>query len=251
METTDILDIHTHRPMYQHYGIVNYSPWEIPQTFCLPEKVDVEKTPWSSISAMINSFLPECSFDQAFHLQEGCFYSDGVHPWELTERNANQQLTILRRLLERKRLVAVGEAGLDKLAPAPMELQLKVFREQVSLSEQYELPLIVHCVKAMEELLAVQKEYCPRQPWIWHGFRGKPIQAVQLLKKGFYLSFGRDYDEDTMRIVPGSRLFLETDNEGMAQIGEFLHRAAYVREEDVEALRKTIKENIQKVFFKG
>ena len=70
-----------------------------------------------------------------------------------------------------------------------MELQLAVFKEQVKLSEKLGLPLIIHCVKAMEELLGV-KESRPQITLIWHGFRGKPEQAVQLLKKGFYLSLG-------------------------------------------------------------
>ena len=59
------------------------------------------------------------------------------------------------------------------MAKAPMELQLAVFKEQVKLSEKLGLPLIIHCVKAMDELLAVKKEFRPQQAWIWHGFRGK------------------------------------------------------------------------------
>ena len=94
-----------------------------------------------------------------------------------------------------------------------MELQLTVFKAQVRLSEEYGLPLIIHCVKAMDELLGSEKEFRPQQAWIWHGFRGKPEQAMQLLKKGFYLSFGEYYPDETMQIVPDERLFLETDEQ--------------------------------------
>ena len=131
-----------------------------------------------------------------------------------------------------------------------MELQLTVFKAQVRLSEEYGLPLIIHCVKAMDELLAVKKEFRPQQAWIWHGFRGKPEQAVQLLKKGFYLSFGEHYPDETMQTVPDERLFLETDNSSL-DIEDILCQAARVRGVEVEALCEVIRRNIQNVFFKA
>ena len=160
---TDILDIHTHKQEVDTQGksIINYplladSPLYMP----LAENVEVA-------------------------VGRGSYYSIGIHPWEVRESNVSQQLSFLQQQLQRKQFVAVGEAGLDKLAKAPMELQLAVFKEQVKLSEKLGLPLIIHCVKAMEELLGVKKESRPQQPWIWHGFRGKPEQAVQLLKRAF------------------------------------------------------------------
>ena len=183
-------------------------------------------------------------------LQEGYYYSVGIHPWELTEHNAGQLLDYLKQQLRKKQFVAVGEAGLDKLAVASMELQLTVFKAQVRLSEEYGLPLIIHCVKAMDELLAVKKEFRPQQAWIWHGFRGKTEQAMQLLKKGFYLSFGEHYPDETMQTVPDERLFLETDNSSL-DIEDILCRAAKVRGVEVEVLRETIRRNIQNVFFRA
>lgn len=183
-------------------------------------------------------------------VDNGYYCSVGIHPWELTEHNAGRLLDYLERWLHRKRLVAVGEAGLDKLAAAPIELQLAVFKEQVKLSEKCGLPLIIHCVKAMDELLAVKKEFHPQQAWIWHGFRGKPEQATQLLKKGFYLSFGEYYSDETMRTVPDERLFLETDNSSL-DIEDILCGVAKVRGVEMEALREVIRRNIQNVFFKA
>ena len=182
-------------------------------------------------------------------LCEGYFYSAGIHPWDLTEFDTERRLECLREQLAEKQLVAVGEAGLDKLAAAPMQLQVAVFKEQVELSEKYRLPLIIHCVKAMEELLAVKKEFRPVQPWIWHGFRGKPQQARQLMENGMYLSFGEHYPEQTVRTMPVDRMFLETDDSPV-DIEEVLHRVARTRGTDVEELRQAIRENIQKVFFR-
>ncbi len=223
---TDILDIHTHKQEIDSQGksIINY-PLLADSPLYIPLAGDVE-------------------------VDRGYYYSVGIHPWELTEHNAGQLLDYLKQQLRRKQLVAVGEAGLDKLAVAPIEFQLAVFKEQVKLSEKCGLPLIIHCVKAMDELLAVKKEFRPQQAWIWHGFRRKPEQAMQLLKKGFYLSFGEHYSDETMRTVPDERLFLETDNSSL-DIEDILCRAAKVRGVEVEALRETIRRNIQNVFFRA
>lgn len=217
----NILDIHTHQPATASGG-----------------------------KAIINYRVPA---DSALYVPQGIeggevFYSVGIHPWDLTESNVERQLDLLRQLLAKEPFVALGEAGLDKLAEAPMDLQMETFEKQVELSEEYKLPLIIHCVKAVDELLAVKKEYRPVQPWIWHGFRGKPQQAEQLLQKEFYLSFGAHYPDETMRVVPADRLFLETDD-SLVDIEELLRCAARVRGVEVEALRTAVHKNIQKVFF--
>lgn len=226
-KTDNILDIHTHQSESASQGkaIINFqlltdSPLNIP----LAESADV--------------------------VESGGFYSAGIHPWELTECNAEHQLRLLNELIAKKKFVAVGEAGLDKLAATSIEFQITIFTAQVKLSEKHELPLIIHCVKAMEELLAVRKEVKPVQPWIWHGFRGKAEQAKQLVKQGFYLSFGEYYDEAAMASIPADRLFLETDD-ARTDIESILQRAAKVRGSDVDILHHTIHENVQKVFFKG
>lgn len=93
------------------------------------------------------------------------------------------------------RVVAVGEAGLDKLCDVPLPLQQEAFQAAIELSEKYRFPLLIHAVKATVELLVFQKKHRPTQPWIIHGFRGKKELAEDLLRHGFYLSFGKKYQE--------------------------------------------------------
>lgn len=211
-----ILDIHTHRQEAVSEGksIINYR------------------------------LLEDSSF------QEGCYYSAGIHPWKLTVANFDRQLDFLIKQLPNKQIIAIGETGLDKLTEASIALQTLAFVMQIQLSEIYGLPLIIHCVKAIDQLLATKKEFQPKQPWIWHGFRGKPEQVTQLLKQGFYLSLGEHYPDETMKLIPDDRLFLETD-ESSLDIEDILCRAAKVRGVEVEVLRKTIRGNIQNVFFKA
>lgn len=182
--------------------------------------------------------------------QEGRYYSIGIHPWELTAANYDLLLDFMLDRLPSRQVVAIGEAGLDRLVETSMAIQQLAFVMQVQLSETYGLPLIIHCVKAADQLLAVKKQLKPRQPWIWHGFRGKPEQAAQLLKHGFYLSLGERYPDETMKLIPDDRLFLETDESSLT-IEDILQRAAGVRGVGVEVLRDTVRGNIQNVFFKS
>jgi TatD DNase family protein len=143
-------------------------------------------------------------------------YSFGIHPWFLNEENYLQHLEITRKMANSPLVIAIGEAGFDKLKGPSFELQRKVFRMQVELSESLKKPLIIHCVRAWEKLLSVHKEMRPEMPWMVHGFRGKIKLAEQLLSKGFYLSLWFEFvlrpeSSDLIRALPQNRIFLETD----------------------------------------
>ena len=142
----------------------------------------------------------------------------------------------LEELVRHPQVLAVGEAGLDKLADAPMDLQVEVFRCQACLAEEVGKPLVIHLVR-------------PSNPWIIHGFRGKAALAEEYLKHGFYLSFGEKYQEVALCRVPADRLFIETD-ESEVSIGELYARAAEVRGISPEELGETLRRNVCKVFFK-
>lgn len=136
--------------------------------------------------------------------------SCGIHPWYIYD--ADEQMSVLRDLVSSPDVVAIGEAGLDKMANIPLEEQKSVFMRQVNLSEEVGKPLIIHCVKAWAELIACRKEASPSQPWIIHGFRGNGELAAQLVRQGFYLSFGVYFQASAVRAAwPGS-LFAETDD---------------------------------------
>jgi len=146
----------------------------------------------------------------------GVAYTFGIHPWFLNENNFNQQLKSVRRIAGSPGILAIGEAGFDKLRGPSIVLQRKVFEEQIILSEDLKKPVIIHCVRAWEELLSVQKKLKPRMKWLIHGFRGNVELATQLLSKGMYLSFWFDFvlrpnAGTLLRQLPLDRIFLETD----------------------------------------
>ncbi len=113
------------------------------------------------------------------------FISVSLHPWYLTEENIQSQIDWLVQTIQSdSRVVALGEAGLDKVCETPFDLQIQAFRKAIELSETYHLPLVIHSVKVTAELFALHKEYHPAQAWIIHGFRGKKELATDLLRHG-------------------------------------------------------------------
>ncbi len=141
-------------------------------------------------------------------LIDGYTYSVGVHPWNA----AKFDLKALQEAASSPLVAAIGETGLDALRGPSLDVQEAVFRRHVELSERLGLPLIIHCVKAFDRLVAIRKEIKPSQTWIIHGFRGKPQQARQLLDAGFHLSLGPRFNPDSARIIPADRLHIETDD---------------------------------------
>lgn len=150
----------------------------------------------------------------AFTPQQGHFYSIGLHPWDIHDDWRTQMAKLLIMALH-PQVTMIGETGLDKKnGSAPLELQMEVFREHIHLSELIHKPLIIHCVKAIDELLAIRKEMKATQPWVLHGFRGGVEQWKQLTRLGLYTSIGQRYDEALIKTIPLTHLLLESDDTG-------------------------------------
>lgn len=169
------------------------------------------------------------------------YRSYGIHPCRI-EGDGEAQWSALLRCVGQPECVAIGEAGLDRLSPIAMSLQTTLFERQAVLAEQWRKPLIVHCVKAWEELLACRKRLRPEQPWVIHGFRAKEPLARQLLRQGLYLSFGRYFHPEAARAAWPDRLLLETD-EAAERISLVYERMAAALGEDQKALRDQIGRN--------
>lgn len=142
---------------------------------------------------------------------EGLYYSVGIHPWN-TEGVTEHDLERLAAAAAHPQVLAVGEAGFDKLRGGTHSVQLSVMMRHIELSEQLRKPLVIHCVKCIDDLLALRRAFSPVQPWIWHGFRGNATMARTLLRQGFYLSAGQYFNADAVAAVPAEKLLVETDD---------------------------------------
>jgi TatD DNase family protein len=148
-------------------------------------------------------------------------FTAGIHPWHLNENNREVLLGYIRKVADSPNLIAFGEAGFDKLRGPSMELQRLTFEEQVKIADENRKPLVIHCVRAWDELLAAHKNLKPLTPWLVHGFRGKKELAFQLINRGMYLSFWFDFvlrpeSAELLKSLPTYRIFLETDGAGIS-----------------------------------
>lgn len=182
---------------------------------------------------------------------EAPYRSYGLHPRYLPEADLSPALAWLNDRLPGA--VAVGEAGLDKLCNTPWERQVEAFNRCIEAAAQYNLPIIIHCVRAYDEVLAQLKKHAFKQPVIFHGFDKHPNTARQLLAAGCYLSFGsalfreNSHAAEALRACPEGRYFLETDM-GAVALGDVYKQAAEVRGIEVKALEKRVWETAEAVF---
>lgn len=140
------------------------------------------------------------------------YFSAGIHPWHIASIDTGALLQQLSQIASSPQLLAIGECGLDKLSDSPVNIQEEIFKQQIEISEHNRKPMIIHCVKAFNELIRLRKETKARQEWIIHGFRGKPQLAETLMQHGIRISIGLKFNPAITDTVRPSQLLLETDD---------------------------------------
>ncbi|PIF62673.1 MULTISPECIES: TatD family hydrolase [unclassified Flavobacterium] len=180
------------------------------------------------------------------------YYSIGIHPWFIVEERLEADLAIIESKLQETNCLAVGECGLDKRIDIPMELQQLVFEKHLLLAQQYQKPVVIHCVAAFQELIAIKKKMNITVPILIHGFSKNAQVAKQLLDNGFHISFGKylllnKELETVFKSVPDNRFFLETDTveEGIEAVYKL---AAKYKGVSVKEIQKLVSSNFLEVF---
>lgn len=175
-------------------------------------------------------------------------YSVGLHPWYINE-NWKNDFEQLQRSALHPNVKAIGECGLDKVCSTDFSLQQEVFQTQIQLANTTARPLIIHCVKAYDEVLQQLKQ--ARVPVIFHGFNKSRELAIQIIKAGYYLSFGKalqhPHVQELLKDLPVEHIFLETDDAAV-QIASLYQTAAAVFSIDEDSLSLQLWNNASKVF---
>lgn len=152
---------------------------------------------------------------------DGCWASVGIHPHDAAQCDENA-LRRLQRLAAQPAVVAVGEIGLDYYRDfSPQEAQWRAFEVQLQLASQLQLPVIIHCRDAYDDLLNMLSRYSLRG--VLHCFSGEPRHAQRAVEMGWYLGVGGIVtfkNAHTLREVvqrtPLENLLLETDSPYLA-----------------------------------
>ncbi|WP_409140946.1 TatD family hydrolase [Pedobacter ureilyticus] len=169
--------------------------------------------------------------------------SIGIHPWYGKLEELPKNMKYLNVLARQENVKLIGECGLDKLKGERMKIQLQILEPQIALAEELQKPLILHCVKAFDELIALKKRVRPTVPMIIHGFNKKYEMAQQLIHQGFYLSFGAAVLKSEEVAVAlektAAPFFLETD-EAEIDIKEIYIKVAEIKKITVDELKDVI-----------
>ena len=174
--------------------------------------------------------------------------SIGIHPWHISNE-WEKEFCAIAGAAKANNVVAIGECGLDALKSAATHgQQEEVFCAHAQLAEELHKPLIVHCVKSFDRLIALYKELKPQQAWVIHGFRGKPQLAEQLIKTGLYISLGEKFNPESARAIPTERLFVESD-ESNTPIATIYTAIATAKEISTEALAMQVMQNVKRCGF--
>jgi len=174
------------------------------------------------------------------------YFSVGIHPWYINA-TVEEQINTLKQIASHPAILAIGETGLDKICEVDFDLQKEVFNAHISIAKAVKKPLIIHCVKAYNDVLQLLKETRTNVPILFHGFRGKPPLAKELTNTDYYLSFGRFFNEESLKETPFNRIFLETDDKEI-EIEQVYKLVAEVKEVSVEELIEVIKGNFEECF---
>ena len=174
------------------------------------------------------------------------YFSVGIHPQNIDEQCENE-LENLKMISQNPKCLAIGECGLDALVNIDENLQKKVFEAQILWANQIQKPVIIHCIKRFQELIPFQK--IAKVPIIIHGFNKKKAIADEILKHGFYLSFGKSVLHNlslqtTLKEIPLEKIFLETDDADF-DIAELYQKVAEIKEISVEKLQEQISKNLE------
>jgi TatD DNase family protein len=225
------IDIHTHTPE-NHVGV-----FQIINLF--PEQVIKQ--------------LPALSIIDAKGEKPGIFYSLGWHPWYLKEENYDSFLKIVSTECLRPDILAIGECGLDHLSTIPFTFQQDVFRQQALIAEKVEKPLLIHCVRASNEIIKFKKELKPKMPWIIHGFNSNLFTLQELIRHGLYLSIGVDLLKDAsnalnlLKEIPLDKLFFETGDVDI-HVEKIYQKAAFQLDIEILSLIKQVNANFSRLF---
>ena len=170
----------------------------------------------------------------------------GVHPWD-AERGYEMP--------NFEECDIVGEIGLDYCCKADRNMQRELFERQLQIASTIDKPVVIHNVRATEDILKILARYPQLRGVLFHGFIGSQQQAETIVKRGYYLSFGdRSLRSPKSRNVIATtdirRLFCETDDDPNLAIEEIYAEVAKIRNMTTEELLNAIETNY-KTFFRN
>lgn len=198
------------------------------------------------------------------------FAAVGIHPGSTSEIDATEIQTI-QKLTTNQNLSAIGEIGLDyfhEKTEEGKEIQKKIFRTQLEIANQQNLPVIIHARDAHTDTVKILQEYEIKHA-VFHCFSGTVTQMEEIISNGWHISFTgiitypkADETRKCVSKIPQDRFFLETDCPYLApqsvrgqtnepkHIPEIAQKVAEIRNEDLAQVAEYTTQNSLNFFQK-
>ena len=156
------------------------------------------------------------------------YYSVGLHPLEAEKWEPSSKSLLRNSVLEDSKVVAIGELGLDFFKSENKTQQIEALIPQMELAHELELPVIIHCRDAADEMIEICNDFskkgkCPKG--VLHCWTGTPKQMKQFLEFGFYISFSGIVTfpkaleiHECAKLVPNDKYLIETDAPFLAPV---------------------------------
>lgn len=176
----------------------------------------------NGVAVIINASFDMASSRRSVALAEsrgGVYALAGVHPHDAGEV-PEDYLEELASLAQKPQVVALGEMGLDYYRDlSPREAQQKIFREQLALARELEIPVVIHDRDAHADVMKIlRKDGISRRGGVMHCYSASWEMAVDFMKMGFYISIAGPVTfpnaarlKDIAARLPLDRLLVETD----------------------------------------
>ena len=174
------------------------------------------------------------------------YVSAGVHPWDAETVNMEEAV----KFLKETSLAAIGEIGLDFSRQIDRNKQIDVFKTQLALAEERNLPVILHCVKGYNEVLNIISGFNLRAV-VFHSYIGSPELTANIIKKGYYISISEQSlkSQKTLESISNTSLaslFAETDTSDMS-VKYVYDKISVIKKVEVRELKQFIFSNFKKV----
>ncbi|WP_404297630.1 TatD family hydrolase [Halomonas sp.] len=169
----------------------------------------------------------------------------GLHPY-FVDQHREGDLEALGRALAKHageagpRIVAVGECGIDARFPETLEAQWELFDAQLRLAKEHELPVVIHCVRANDQVAKWLSQLALPCGGLIHAFAGSPEQAQRFIDLGLVVGLGGAVTHERAKrlrravaALPDDGYVLETDSPDMPLAGHRGERNEPARVEEV------------------
>jgi len=242
----------------------------------LLEDLDAVASAWrqAGVTQLVHSCVEPGEFSTLQAIADRCpevFLAVGLHPLDMDKWSDQLSHHILQLAQSDRRVVAIGETGLDFFKADDADIQRQAFWAQLFVAHQLDLPVIIHCRNAAAETAALIRQFQQTVGPVtgtMHCWAGTPEETQWFLDLGFYISFSGIVTfknakgvKASAQMVPSHRLLIETDcpflspepcrKDRRNQPAYVRHVAAYLaelRQVSLDVLGQTTTDNARRLF---